>query len=527
MATNTKKRDEKKDTSTAVAPGQPRWMLPAAARDQYGLTPEQWQLIIDNLYPAAKTVEGVLLALAYCKANNLNIFRKPVNIVPMWSKAKRGYVEQAWEGFNSFLTIAHRTTEFAGVDEAEYGPDKTVTFTSRFKNHSTNETWEKSVTVTYPLWCKVPVYRLNKGGRHKYVATVHWRQIFATAATDDGTEFPTDMWIKRTHDQLAKCATVASLRLAFPEEMPTYCSEEMHGRVLDDVDYTRSDSASAMANPPAPVNPFDSIPNYSDADVPEQTRKLITTTCENALRAGVTAAWDQSAEWVLKRFGGDNNSVGYALTMLKRCRDEGIVPPVKPAVKAAAAPIAAPPVTETVDEKKPAEPVDIFGTIPPFDTAKVPDKTKRTVVQACRNALQGNTDIVWQQAAKWVRDTYGKSQDRLGFALTLLQEARQSGAVPEVRMSEEIPKDEPRGPSRDQEAMELFGHLPPFDASNVPEKTRENVSKACESARKGNADHVWSEAVSWAHKTYAKFPDRLGYALAELHATWSSANAAG
>lgn len=524
MASNSRKRGDNKDTGTSLVPGQPRWQLPSIARDHYGLNEAQWQLLIDNLYPSANTLDGVLLALAYCKANNLNIWRKPVHIVPMWSKAKREYVEQVWEGYNSFLTIAHRTDSFAGMDEPEFGPDKTVTFTARFERRNSNEPIERQVTVTYPEWCVVRVYRLTKNGRFPYPGKVHWRQTFATTYTVDGNEFPTEMWIKRAHDQLAKCATVAGLRLAFPEEMPAYCAEEMSGRVIDDVDYTRS--VGAAVPPQAAVNPFDNIPSYTDAGVPEQTRKLIATACENALRAGVSAAWDQSAEWVLKRFSGDSNTVGYALTMLKRCRDEGIVPSVKPTVQASAAPASAPAPTatreETVTTGEPAKPVDLFGTIPEFDEAKVPDKTKRTVVQACRNALQGNTDQVWAQAVAWVREKYGESQDRLGFALSLLQAAWTSGQVPEVSMSENTPPSDPAPSARDQVAQELFGHLPEFDLSQVPDKTKQNVAAACESARKGNVEAVWIEAISWANKTYAKHPDRLGYALSELYAAWTS-----
>ena len=46
------------------------------------------------------------------------------------------------------------------------------------------------------------------------------------------SEVPTDMWVKRPHGQLLKCAKAASLRAAFPEEAD-YTAEEMEGKVIE------------------------------------------------------------------------------------------------------------------------------------------------------------------------------------------------------------------------------------------------------------------------------------------------------
>jgi len=103
----------------------------------------------------------------------------------------------------------------AGMDAPRFGPDKTRTFGGRVKSQ---DGWQDiQVTVTFPDWCEVTVYRVVQGTRYPFTETVWWEETYSRAG-GTRSEVPTDMWVKRPHGQLLKCAKAASLRAAFPEE---------------------------------------------------------------------------------------------------------------------------------------------------------------------------------------------------------------------------------------------------------------------------------------------------------------------
>jgi hypothetical protein len=57
-----------------------------------------WRALIDAVWPAAKTSDAVVLALSYCKARRLDPFKRPVHIVPVWSRALGKEIESVWPG---------------------------------------------------------------------------------------------------------------------------------------------------------------------------------------------------------------------------------------------------------------------------------------------------------------------------------------------------------------------------------------------------------------------------------------------
>src|SRR5690349_1255304 len=73
------------------------------------LTHSQWANLVDDLFPAAKTAQAVVRALNYCRARNLDVFKKPVHIVPMWSSTLNRMVETIWPGIAEIRTKAART----------------------------------------------------------------------------------------------------------------------------------------------------------------------------------------------------------------------------------------------------------------------------------------------------------------------------------------------------------------------------------------------------------------------------------
>jgi phage recombination protein Bet len=179
-----------------------------------------------SLYPGA-TDESVDMVLAYCRAGGLDPMTKPVHVVPMWVPEKKqgnrvispaGMRDVIMPGIELYRTKAHRTGEYAGQDEATFGP--------------TIEEVLGGVSVRYPEWCSVAVYRLVNGNPVRYSAKAYWLESYATQKRD--SDAPNAMWKKRPFGQLEKCAEALALRKAFPEAVgaqPT--AEEMEGRVID------------------------------------------------------------------------------------------------------------------------------------------------------------------------------------------------------------------------------------------------------------------------------------------------------
>jgi len=192
-----------------------------------------------SLYPGA-TDESVDMILAYCTARRLDVMTKPVHLVPMWIPEKKkgnqvitpgGMRDVVMPGIGTYRIDAHRTGEYAGQDEPEFGPAVTRAFTDG----------QKKIEVTFPEWAKVTVYRMMHGVRVAYSAKVFWLETYSTAGRD--TEAPNAMWKKRPYGQLEKCAEALALRKGFPEAVgsePT--AEEMEGKGFIDADFTTVDT---------------------------------------------------------------------------------------------------------------------------------------------------------------------------------------------------------------------------------------------------------------------------------------------
>ncbi len=187
-----------------------------AAEKQFGITYPMWHVLVDAVFPSAQTIEGVFLALGYCKANNLDVFKRVVHIVPIYSKEKKRYVESVWPGIQLLRTTAFRTNQFCGQEETEFGPLMTRTFQTEYNGE---------VTIEVPEWARVTVYRLIAGEPRKFVGPkVLWDETYSRRGK---TPEPNDMWLKRPCGQLEKCAIAASLRNAFPEDIGDYIPEEI------------------------------------------------------------------------------------------------------------------------------------------------------------------------------------------------------------------------------------------------------------------------------------------------------------
>lgn len=199
-------------------------------QERFNIDQTAWRVLVDATFPSAKTSAAVELALSYCKARNLDPFKKPVHIVPVWSTEKRGYVETIWPAISELRTTAMRTGSYAGCDPAIFGEDVTETLEDKVKRDEGMVT--EKVTVTYPLWCSITLYRFVNGQRVAFPGPkVFWKEAYGKQGK---SKLPNDMWAKRPLGQLEKCAEAAALRRAFPEEIGNeFSAEEMEGQIID------------------------------------------------------------------------------------------------------------------------------------------------------------------------------------------------------------------------------------------------------------------------------------------------------
>jgi hypothetical protein len=133
------------------------------------------------------------------------------------------------------------------MDETQFGPDITQTFKGEVGSRRDSETME--ITVTFPEWCIVTVYRMVGDQRVKFSGPkVYWLESYGRRGK---SEVPNEMWFRRPHGQVEKCSEAGALRRAFPEEIGNeYAAEEMEGqRIIDHV------AAPVTTVPPPPPPP--------------------------------------------------------------------------------------------------------------------------------------------------------------------------------------------------------------------------------------------------------------------------------
>lgn len=233
----------------------PRLPYHPVVEERFGIDKSGWKALVEAIFPAAESIDSVVMALAYCKARNLDVFKRPVHIVPVYDSKRRCMVETVWPGISELRTTAMRTGTYAGCDDMDTGPDVTRDL--------------GGVKMTFPEWGQITVYKLVGGQRVPFVGPkVHWLETYATAKRD--TDAPNTMWKKRPRGQLEKCAEAAALRRAYPEELGNeYAAEEMTGRVIGADGLPVAGVVATLPRPPAPKL-------HADFDEPEAPHNPVT-----------------------------------------------------------------------------------------------------------------------------------------------------------------------------------------------------------------------------------------------------------
>ena len=74
----------------------PRLPWHPAVEERFGVDKSGWKVLVEAIFPSARSVDSVTMALGYCKARKLDPFKRPVHIVPVWDSSKDDYVETVW-----------------------------------------------------------------------------------------------------------------------------------------------------------------------------------------------------------------------------------------------------------------------------------------------------------------------------------------------------------------------------------------------------------------------------------------------
>lgn len=211
----------------------PRLPMPREAQTQHGMVEARWRALVDAVFPSAKSVNGVLLALDYCKSRRLDPFKRVVHIVPMYSTKLGRDVETVWPGIGELRTTAGRTGVWAGNDECQFGKVERqafdVTVTKQKRNNEPYQVKASCPEMEFPDWAQMTVYKIVAGQRVAFVGPkVRFMETFSGQR---GLRVPNDRWQLAPYQMLEKCAEAAALRRAFPEELgDEWTAEEMEGK---------------------------------------------------------------------------------------------------------------------------------------------------------------------------------------------------------------------------------------------------------------------------------------------------------
>ena len=243
--------------------------IPTAAQNlppAFSMSEDELLAVLESsLYPGARR-ESIKLVVGWCKATSKDPMKRPVHIVPMSVKKAGTRDDYEWrdvimEGIGSLRTDAMRTGCFAGLSEAEFGPEKILAI---------GET-----KVAYPEWCEIKAYRFVGGEKCEFSSgKVRWLETYGTAKRDSLA--PNAMWKKRPYGQLEKCAEAMALRRAFPEIGAAPTNDEMAGKTIGDDDaiegiatekheirMPQPKQAARTEAPTAPPSPPDDAPAES------------------------------------------------------------------------------------------------------------------------------------------------------------------------------------------------------------------------------------------------------------------------
>ena len=179
------------------------------------LSDENKKIIKNQFFPQSATVADMQYCIGVAKAFNLNPILKQIYFVPRRSNVNGQWIEKVepLAGRDSFLTLAHRTGKFAGIE-------------SKVEIKETPIMVDGKWTRQNDLVATATVYR--KDTERPFVVSVNYREYVQT--NKDGK--PTQFWASKPETMLKKVAESQVLRKAF-DITGLYAEEEYEERYIN------------------------------------------------------------------------------------------------------------------------------------------------------------------------------------------------------------------------------------------------------------------------------------------------------
>lgn len=207
------------------------------------LSEDNKKIIKNQFFPQSATVADMQYCIGVAKAFNLNPILKQIYFVPRRSNVNGQWIEKVepLAGRDSFLTLAHRTGKFAGIE-------------SKVEIKETPIMVEGKWTRQNDLVATATVYR--KDTERPFVVSVNYREYVQT--NKDGK--PTQFWASKPETMLKKVAESQVLRKAF-DITGLYAEEEYEERYINS-DRKSEDTISIQKS--KDINSLNSLPRNQE-----------------------------------------------------------------------------------------------------------------------------------------------------------------------------------------------------------------------------------------------------------------------
>ena len=179
------------------------------------LSDENKKIIKNQFFPQSATVADMQYCIGVAKAFNLNPILKQIYFVPRRSNVNGQWIEKVepLAGRDSFLTLAHRTGKFAGIESKVEIKETPIMIDGKWIRQN-------------DLVATATVYR--KDTERPFVVSVNYREYVQT--NKDGK--PTQFWASKPETMLKKVAESQVLRKAF-DITGLYAEEEYEERYIN------------------------------------------------------------------------------------------------------------------------------------------------------------------------------------------------------------------------------------------------------------------------------------------------------
>ena len=179
------------------------------------LSDENKKIIKNQFFPQSATVADMQYCIGVAKAFNLNPILKQIYFVPRRSNVNGQWIEkiEPLAGRDSFLTLAHRTGKFAGIESKVEIKETPIMVDGKWIRQN-------------DLVATATVYR--KDTERPFVVSVNYREYVQT--NKDGK--PTQFWASKPETMLKKVAESQVLRKAF-DITGLYAEEEYEERYIN------------------------------------------------------------------------------------------------------------------------------------------------------------------------------------------------------------------------------------------------------------------------------------------------------